>query len=998
MKIYVDANLGYDENFGTVENPLKTIERARDLAKENSQKIKEDIFICLKGKFHLKDTFKLDHTHSGQNGYNIIYTSWGEEKAVITMADEYTGFTLHDEEKNIWKVYIGEGKYARQVYFNDVRGVRAKTLGYLKNPEYVDGAYYICDNTELLDLAKPAEVDMVFHINWCNPRYKISSIEKTDDGRVKITPNSYFSKHKGRIDFAGESRLDSTPGYLENAYEFLSQPREWYIDSENGYLYYIPDSDEDMETMTAKVPIGERLIEVCGQDGNNTVSNVVFDNLLFEGTTWLKVDRDGGFHDAQNGHIREGDGRRADSAPGAAIHFEHCRNIKMTNNIIRQHGRTGVELMVGSKYVDFIGNEVYDISGVGVTVDDIGLTGYPDLRSKDSLCEYIKVNNNYIRNIGRDYKSSAAVSFAWPRHSQFNHNEICAVPYSGFHGLYGWEEYAETGSVCFDTEVNYNYVHDVFTDRVYDGGCIYTLGASSLECEKTNIEKNNRMWGNFIANSWTCAMIYPDEGSTSWYVRDNVIDTSRVKFHENNLMTKQEKSPWAVHMHASTIMWMTFRNNYSTADYAYNYGWMNMRESNIEPMKNLEAYDWENWPEEAKKIMEQAGIEDKYKKNFNLDAPKVLACDDRRKSLKLNTKTHAGFYVLGGKNKEFPISDYKLTLWLSDPEAVTLTPDGYYIAHKKGAFEGEVMATFEGRTYMHHVLLECGDEIERLALNVDSINILKGAEAELNLTAYYTFGAEKDVTEEASFEFFPDNLIVSFEKIKNTQGRSVIKVDALSDKGKATVKCRAEYDGIVQEYTMPARIITHASKEAESLCARKVDLASSWKNTGTKTSDGGFLVAGSPNHHGEKFKDELITFDMMINPGNTWPSLAICDSDQMGDYRDNDCYMFTFKEEFVGLQRFNSGKRTVIFDGSNERPCGVAGSGAPHNGLFSYNKRCNIVMGALDTEGGTRLVLNIDGKNIIDYTDNDKSRLPAFGLFVVYNPDINGTGITFWSK
>ena len=998
MRIYVNAQTGNDKNPATAEAPLKTIERARDLARENACDMQEDIVIYLKGKFRLSDTFKLDYTHSGCNGYNIVYTSWDKEKAVITMADEYTGFTLHDESKNIWRVFVGKGVHTRQAYFNDIRGIRARTLGYLKNPEYVDGAYYLCDNTELLALQYPDEVDMVFHINWCNPRYKIASVEKTADGRVKITPNAHFAKHKGRIDFAGATRLDSTPGYLENAYEFLDEAREWYLNSHDGYLYYIPDVDEDIENMTVKIPTGERLIDACGENGEKPLSNIVFDNICFEGTTWLKVDRDGGFHDAQNGHIREKTGRMTDTAPGAAVHFEHCRNIKMTNNIFRQLGITGVEFMIGSKHVDFIGNELYDISGVAVTVDDVGLTGYPSARNEESWCEYIRVNNNYIRNVGRDYKSSAAVSFAWPRHSQFNHNEICAVPYSGFHGLYGWEEYAETGSVCFDTEVNYNYVHDVFTDRVYDGGCIYTLGASSLECDKTNTDKNNRMFGNFIANSWTCAMIYPDEGSTSWYVRDNVIDTSRVKYLENNLLTKQEKSPWAVHMHASTIMWMTFENNYSTADYAYNYGWMNMRESNIEPMNRLEKSDWDNWPDEAKSIMAASGIEDEYKKNFDLDAPKVLVCDDRRKSLKLNTPTWAGFYVLGGKNKEFPIKDYKLTLWLSDPDAVTLTPEGYYIAHKKGAFEGEVVATFCGRTYMHHVLLECGDEIERLALNVDSLNILKGSQSELKLTAYYTFGAEKDVTESASFEFLPQKPIVTFEKNKNAQGNCVIKVKASEEKDSTTVKARVEYDGIVQEYTMPVRIITHSSQEGAELPARCVDLTSSWKNPGEKTLEGGLRVAGSPNHHSEKFKNELITFDMLINPGNTWPSLAICDSDQMGDYRANDCYLFTFKEDFVGLQRFNEGKRTVIFDGSTQRPCGVAGCGAPHNGIFKYNKKHRIVIGALDTEEGTRLVLNIDGENIIDYTDNDLARLPAFGLLVVYNPDIDGTGTTFWQN
>lgn len=94
MRIYVNAQTGNDKNPATAEAPLKTIERARDLAKENACDMQEDIVIYLKGKFRLRDTFKLDYTHSGCNGYNIVYTSWDKEKAVITMADEYTGFTL----------------------------------------------------------------------------------------------------------------------------------------------------------------------------------------------------------------------------------------------------------------------------------------------------------------------------------------------------------------------------------------------------------------------------------------------------------------------------------------------------------------------------------------------------------------------------------------------------------------------------------------------------------------------------------------------------------------------------------------------------------------------------------------------------------------------------------------------------------------------------------------------------------------------------------------
>ena len=985
MKIYVNSITGNDQNTGGINSPLRSLEKTRDLAAKMSEN--EDVTVFLDGKFFLENTLIFSPEHSGKNGNTITYTSVSEKKAVITMAREYGNFKIHDKEKNIWATDIEKGTYSRQVYFNNIRGIRARTLGYLKNAEYVDGTHYVCDNTELLDLKYPDEVDMVFHINWCNPRYMIEKIEKTSDNRVKIAPKSYFLKHKGRVDFAGPARIDSTPGYLENAYEFLSEPGEWYIDRHEGKLFYIPREGEDMSAMCAKIPAGEWMIRGCGDIGK-PLENLIFDNICFEGTTWLKVDRDGGFHDAQNGHIRERNGRMSDDPPGAGVHFEYCKNIKMTNNVFRQLGITGVEFMGGSKYIDFIGNEMYDISGVAITVDDVGLTGFPEKRTPENYCEYVRVNNNYIHDVARDYKSSAALSLAWPRHSEFNHNEICSVPYSGFHIAYGWEEYAETGSVLFDTEVNYNYVHDVFCDRVYDGGCIYSLGASSLECKKTNIEKNNRIWGNFIANSWTCAMIYPDEGSTSWYVRDNVIDTSRVKFHENNLETQQEKSPWAVHMHASTIMWMTFRNNFSTADFAYRYGWMNMLESEIEPIRPLKSRDWDNWCDEAKEIIQNAGIEKEYRNNFKLDEPKVLVCDDRRQSLSLEKPTYAGFYVLGGKNKEYPLADYKLTLWLDDPDAVTLTPEGYYIAHKKGIFEGEVWATFAGRTFMHHIKLECGDEIEKVSLNAEKIRIIPDAEVNLTITAYSTFGNRKDVTTTAEFRLEPKENIIS---VSNENGLSV-KAKATS--GETEIKGQIEYSGVKSEVCIPVKIVPQSSKDAENVSFKNVDLLENWKNTGEKTADGGLKVWGSPNHNLKQLASGFYAFDMEIAPGSSWPAFTICDSDAMGRYTSNDCYMFIFNKDNVELNRYNEGAKTAIFSSNGKGA--VSGPSALTDGIFAYNKRVSIVAGAEQQENGNRIVLNINGKNIIDYFDDSDDRIPAFGYFVVYNPDNDGGGITFW--
>ena len=305
MKVYVDALSGCDTWQATEERPLRTVQAARDLAASCCRQSGEPVTVYLRGTFRMEEPLVFRPEHSGTPQAPICYTSWGTKKAVLTMSRSFTGFTLHDGEKNIWKVFTGQGLHTRQAWFNGLRGFRARTVGYLKNGRYVDGAYFLCDNPELLTLQYPKEVDMVFHINWCNPRYLIDTVEKTADGRVKIIPHAHFANNKSRVDFAGPNRIDAAPAYLENAYEFLKHPGQWYLDRHSGWLYYIPRAGEDMQTMVAELPLGERLVDAVGSDGEHAVTDLQFENLCFEGTTWFKIDRDGGYHDAQNGHIRE---------------------------------------------------------------------------------------------------------------------------------------------------------------------------------------------------------------------------------------------------------------------------------------------------------------------------------------------------------------------------------------------------------------------------------------------------------------------------------------------------------------------------------------------------------------------------------------------------------------------------------------------------------------------------------------------------------------------
>ena len=830
-------------------------------------------------------------------------------------------------------------------------------------------------------------------------------ITKTEDGLVRIVPHKKFrANNYYHAYYNGETSPYNGPRWLENAYEFLNEKGEWYINKHDGYLYYIPRTGEDMSNMVAKVPTGEQLLTGHGYSPDDKVSNITFKNICFEGTSFFKVERDGGWNEAQNGVTQEVDveiyNQTSYAQPwtlkieDAAIDFSYCDNIKLLENTIRFMGGHAVVFREASCHIDIIGNEMYDCGANGIMIDVVSAKGdgYPDQRPQNTWCEYIRVNNNFIYNIAYEMQSCSAISAAYPRHAQFNHNEIFSTPYSGYHIGWGWQYYGETGTMLYDVEICNNYIHTVFTEPLMDGGAIYTLGASSLECEQTNVEKNNRIYNNYIANSY-CAYIYPDEGSTSWHISNNVSDSSRDMFHEFDFVADASGiNTYSMHMHATSIKWITLDNYYATS--GYRSGMMNAQESNVEDRIKLEPYDWDNWPQEAKDIIKNSGIEPEYQHLFELDGPKAITSSDKCQSLSLETPTDSGLMVLGGRDNsvEFPLTDFDLEFYCEDEDAVTLTPDGKWIAHKKGTFEGLVVTTFRNHTYMVPVKLLCGDEVEELTLNVNSINMLAGAKVDLQVLANYTFGSKPNVTAEATVNLIPDDPIVE-TKLSTDGSANVINIISTGQIGETTLRGYVEYRGARKDVEIPVKIISYGNPETAKLKDLPIFYANltTWKNAGTKVGSDGIKVFGMPNNS-IYVDNKLLAFDMICEPGSDWPTIGVCDTDRMGDYNTNNLYMFGFKPDFIELQKFNKGKRTMFFGPESSNWTVLCGPGFPltredGSRVFEYGKRYSIVLGAIQAENGTRLILNINGENIFDFIDDTYDAITPQGEVVIYNPE-----------
>src|SRR5262249_38375027 len=150
------------------------------------------------------------------------------------------------------------------------------------------------------------------------------------------------------------------PTSVENAFELLDQPGEWYLDRPAHTVYYIPRSGETMSSAKVEAPVLQKLVT-----GSN-VHDVVFNGLQFSYATWLRPSSDTGFSEIQAGYTITGttgyktqglctfapDGTcpyGAWTKESANVSLSYSTNVQFTNNGFVHLGAAGLDLGNGSQ-------------------------------------------------------------------------------------------------------------------------------------------------------------------------------------------------------------------------------------------------------------------------------------------------------------------------------------------------------------------------------------------------------------------------------------------------------------------------------------------------------------------------------------------------------------------------------------------------------------------------------------------------------------------------
>jgi hypothetical protein len=239
-----------------------------------------DIDVFLRGgTYRLAQAFALGASDSGRNGFKVVYAAYPGEKPVLSGATKVTGFSLFDSSKGIYRAAVPAGTQSRQLFVNGVRAQRAR--GPLNPSGFtLSGSSFTTADSSYASFTNASSVEIVNNNSWKQMRCPLASITAPSGGgsSLNVDPACFANNNTSvpnrgfPFNGAGLPKLSSIT-YVENAYQLLDSPGEFYLDSSAGFLYYKPRSGEDLSSADVELPTTETLLNVSGTPGHLTPVN-----------------------------------------------------------------------------------------------------------------------------------------------------------------------------------------------------------------------------------------------------------------------------------------------------------------------------------------------------------------------------------------------------------------------------------------------------------------------------------------------------------------------------------------------------------------------------------------------------------------------------------------------------------------------------------------------------------------------------------------------------
>lgn len=336
------------------------------------------------------------------------------------------------------------------------------------------------------------------------------------------------------------SAMHPTMRYVENIFEELDSPSEWYLDEEKGLLYFYPADERAIEMV--EVDRLENLVTLAGKS-DEPVHHIRFEGLTFTQTspTFMKtkerlmrsdwtIYRTGAVLMQGTEDCTIEKSVFEDLGGNAIFVSNYTRNARIKDNLIENIGASAVSFVGDPAAVRSPAYNYYEF------VDEKDMDTIPGPKTNNYPANSL-VSGNLIRNIGQIEKQVAGVQIQIAMDLHVVHNTIYNVPRSGINiGDGAWGGHIIEFNDVFNTVLETGD-HGAFNswgrDRFWhpNRGLLDALVEKhpewiKLDAIKTTIIRNNRF---HCDHGWDIDL---DDGSSNYEIYNNLCLSGGLKLRE----------------------------------------------------------------------------------------------------------------------------------------------------------------------------------------------------------------------------------------------------------------------------------------------------------------------------------------------------------------------------------------------------------------------------------------------------------------------------------
>ena len=574
-EIYVSPE-GNDNNKGTKEYPFQSIVRARDEIRKLRGKGEVDFTVYFReGVYRFNKPVELTSEDSGAKDHPVVYKAYEGEKVVFSGSKELSG-TWKSYNDSIWYIDV---QMSNVLGFTPrTRWVNGESMPLARYPNLVRGKRPFggvapdCISSRRVASWKSPEgayVHGMQHGKWGSMHYQLIDV-KEDIPHLRLVSTNTTTMYN-------EAQLHKTDRFVENVFEELDVPGEWFYDSLRKKLYYYPLQDfTDIQQLKFEIPETSTIIEMKGS-ASDPVKNIIFDGIQFEKTrsTWF----------LSTEHLPVGDYA---IYRGGTVVFDGTENCVIQNCKFEQIGSNGVILSNYNRYSAVKKCHFQDLQANGIVLvgnrdamrdspwctvtDDYQVVDLSDkwgyiltypkweepYREKcqstdltpgpktENYPRYCLIEDNLITRAGDLEKQAAGILLSMCSENRISHNSVYDLPRAGIcinDGSWGGNiiEYNDVFHTVLST-ADHGPFNSWGRDRhwtmrahgVQKIGHEDSKERACLDSYKTTIIRNNRFSHDVDTHSWGIDL---DDGSSNFHIYNNLTIGCSFKLREGFFRT-----------------------------------------------------------------------------------------------------------------------------------------------------------------------------------------------------------------------------------------------------------------------------------------------------------------------------------------------------------------------------------------------------------------------------------------------------------------------------